>query len=92
VGNTPAVSLTASLPQGTNASALLLGCGDIRHILYTAYVERGFPERKLDVTACDIEEHIISKILSVEQVGSVRKSLTFGSSQCPHHESHPRWS
>jgi len=58
-GNTTAVSLTESLPQGVDADVLLLGCGDVRHILYTCYAEEGLPKRKLDVTACDIEPMII---------------------------------
>ncbi|KAK4446508.1 MYND finger [Podospora aff. communis PSN243] len=60
-GNTPAVSLTESLPQGVDADILLLGCGDVRHILYTCYAEKGLPKRKLDVTACDIEPMIIAR-------------------------------
>lgn len=44
IGNTPAVSLTRCLPQGVDADILLLGCGDVRHILYTAYAEQGFRE------------------------------------------------
>lgn len=87
IGNTPAVSLTRSLPQGIDADILLLGCGDVRHILYTAYSEQGFRKfhprlqcpshchrstsrtdshllslpaaRKIDVTCCDVQEHII---------------------------------
>lgn len=42
IGNTPAVSLTRCLPQGVDADILLLGCGDVRHILNTAYTEKGF--------------------------------------------------
>lgn len=42
VGNTPAVSLTRNVPQGVDADILLLGSGDVRHILYTAYHEKGF--------------------------------------------------
>lgn len=44
-GNTPAVSLTRSLPQGEDADVLLLGCGDVRNVLFTAYSEQGL--RKL---------------------------------------------
>ncbi|KAK3689435.1 MYND finger [Podospora appendiculata] len=61
VGNTPATSLTRCMPQGVDADILMLGCGDVRHILYTAYAEQGFPKRKLDITACDTEEHIIAR-------------------------------
>ncbi|KAI0381466.1 hypothetical protein F5Y04DRAFT_82368 [Hypomontagnella monticulosa] len=61
LGNTPAVSLTRGLPQGVNADALLLGCGDIRNILFTAYCERGFPPRNFDITCCDIESAVIAR-------------------------------
>jgi hypothetical protein len=47
IGNTPAVSLTRCLPQGVHADILLLGCGDVRHILYTAYSEQGFRKSRL---------------------------------------------
>jgi len=61
-GNTPAVSLTESMPRGADADVLLLGCGDVRHVLYTCYAERGLPpRRRVDVTACDIEEKIVGK-------------------------------
>lgn len=40
-GNTPATSLTRSIPHGQDADILTLGCGDLRNILFTAYVERG---------------------------------------------------
>lgn len=58
---TPAVSLTQDLPQGVDADILLLGCGDVRNILYTLYSERGFPKRKIDFTACDVNENVIGK-------------------------------
>ncbi|KAH8904777.1 MYND finger family protein [Coniochaeta sp. PMI_546] len=61
IGNTPAVSLTRCLPQGLDADILLLGCGDVRHILYTAYSEQGFPSRKIDVTCCDVQEHVVAR-------------------------------
>ncbi|KAK4099165.1 hypothetical protein N658DRAFT_174868 [Parathielavia hyrcaniae] len=57
----PAVSLTEDLPQGIDADILVLGCGDARHILYTLFFNKGFPERKLDITACDVDEHIIAR-------------------------------
>lgn len=44
VGSAPAVSLTQSVPQGVDADILLLGSGDVRDILYTAYYEKGFRE------------------------------------------------
>jgi hypothetical protein len=37
VGNTPAVCLTQDLPPEEDADVLLLGCGDIRNVLFTAY-------------------------------------------------------
>jgi hypothetical protein len=40
-GNTPAISLTRAVPHGEDAALLSLGCGDLRNILYTAYVEKG---------------------------------------------------
>ncbi|KAI0838348.1 hypothetical protein F5Y06DRAFT_267925 [Hypoxylon sp. FL0890] len=61
LGNTPAVSLTRGLPQDIDADILLLGCGDVRNILFTAYSERGFPPRKLDITCCDVETAIIAR-------------------------------
>ncbi|KAI5922011.1 MYND finger [Camillea tinctor] len=61
LGNTPAVSLTRGLPQGSDADILLLGCGDVRNILYTAYTERGFPSRRLDITCCDAEPSILAR-------------------------------
>ncbi|KAK2735131.1 mynd finger family protein [Colletotrichum kahawae] len=41
VGNTPAVNLARGLPHGVDANLLLLGCGDVRNILHTAYNEVG---------------------------------------------------
>ena len=43
LGNTPAVSLTQNLPLEREANVLLLGCGDIRHILFTVHTDRKFP-------------------------------------------------
>ncbi|KAF8885742.1 hypothetical protein BD779DRAFT_656700 [Infundibulicybe gibba] len=37
IGNTPAVCLTETLPPGQRADILLLGCGDLRNILYTTF-------------------------------------------------------
>ena len=39
LGNTPAVCLTQDLPPEQDANILLLGCGDARNILYTAYAD-----------------------------------------------------
>jgi hypothetical protein len=37
VGNTPAVCYSQTVPSGQNAALLLLGCGDARSVLFTAY-------------------------------------------------------
>lgn len=37
LGNTPAACLTQDLPREEPASILLLGCGDVRNILFTTY-------------------------------------------------------
>ncbi|KAF5673183.1 hypothetical protein FHETE_3476 [Fusarium heterosporum] len=60
-GNTPASSLTRSVPQGEDVDILSLGCGDLRNILYTAYLEKGLPQRKLDITCCDVVEQIVAR-------------------------------
>ena len=39
IGNTPAVCLTQDLPPEEKASVLLLGCGDVRNILFTTYAD-----------------------------------------------------
>lgn len=43
-GNTPATSVTKSVPQGQDVDILSLGCGDLRNILYTTYLEKGLRE------------------------------------------------
>lgn len=57
----PAASLTQDLPQGTDADILVLGAKDLRHVLYTLEADSGFPHRKLDITACDVNEYLIGK-------------------------------
>lgn len=39
-GNTPATSLTRSNPHGQDVDILSLGCGDLRNVLYTTYLEK----------------------------------------------------
>jgi hypothetical protein len=39
IGNTPAVCLTQGLPPERGADILLLGCGDVRNILFTAHCD-----------------------------------------------------
>lgn len=41
LGNTPAVCLTQDLPREQNANVLLLGCGDVRNVLFTCYSDSG---------------------------------------------------
>lgn len=41
IGNTPAVCLTSELPPEQSADILLLGCGDVRNIMYTVYADLG---------------------------------------------------
>ncbi|KAK0130060.1 hypothetical protein ONS96_000597 [Cadophora gregata f. sp. sojae] len=50
IGNTPA-----------DADILLLGCGDFRNILFTAYADTAPTTRSLDITCCDIEGAIIAQ-------------------------------
>lgn len=40
VGNTPAVHLTRGLPPKQAADVLLLGCGDVRNLLFTLYLDQ----------------------------------------------------
>ncbi|KAJ5591619.1 uncharacterized protein N7459_001988 [Penicillium hispanicum] len=65
VGNTPAVSLTQHLPAGEKADILLLGCGDLRHVLFTIHSERVTRKqakaRQLDVTCCDVVSEVIAR-------------------------------
>ncbi|KAL1987778.1 hypothetical protein VTN96DRAFT_2618 [Rasamsonia emersonii] len=65
IGNTPAVCLTQSLPPDQDAALLLLGCGDVRNVLFTAYAGPGFDGRKLDITCCDIEAEIIARNITL---------------------------
>ncbi|KAH9831606.1 uncharacterized protein C8Q71DRAFT_881712 [Rhodofomes roseus] len=64
IGNTSATCLTQDLPVEQAADVLLLGCGDIRNILYTVYADL-HPHvgntRELDFTCCDIEPAILAR-------------------------------
>lgn len=80
IGNTPALSLTQSLPPDVSADILLLGCGDVRNILFTNYANRKlnvgpfsvhkdltlncFPDRKMDITCCDSQKAVIGELSS----------------------------
>ncbi|KAI1193597.1 hypothetical protein F5X97DRAFT_338802 [Nemania serpens] len=57
IGNTPAICLTQSLPPDDPASILLLGCGDVRNILFTVHNDN----RKLDITCCDNQKAVIAR-------------------------------
>ncbi|KAI0403950.1 hypothetical protein F4802DRAFT_616112 [Xylaria palmicola] len=57
IGNTPAVSLTQTIPPTETADVLLLGCGDVRNILFTTHLDN----RKLDITCCDNQKAIIAR-------------------------------
>ncbi|KAK4197623.1 hypothetical protein QBC40DRAFT_333101, partial [Triangularia verruculosa] len=48
-GDTPAVSLTQNLPPEADANILMLGCGDLRNVLFTNHSDGG--RRKLDFTS-----------------------------------------
>ncbi|KAK3304728.1 uncharacterized protein B0T15DRAFT_251800 [Chaetomium strumarium] len=57
IGNTPAVCLTQNLPPEKQADILLLGCGDVRSILFTAHSDG----RPMDITCCDAERAILAR-------------------------------
>ncbi|CAG8017467.1 unnamed protein product [Penicillium olsonii] len=62
VGNTPAVSLTQDLPAREKADLLLLGCGDLRHILFTINNEQEVrDQRRLDFTCCDVDTAVTAR-------------------------------
>lgn len=42
LGNTPAICLTQDLTYKEKAKVLLLGCGDVRNILFTVYADGGY--------------------------------------------------
>jgi len=48
IGNSPAVSLTDHLPRGQKADLLLLGCGDVRNILFTVFSESPYLDTGAD--------------------------------------------
>ncbi|KAI0533972.1 hypothetical protein GGR58DRAFT_520809 [Xylaria digitata] len=57
IGNTPAVCLTQSMPPNVPAAGLLLGCGDVRHILFTRHMDG----RQMDFTCCDNQKGVIAR-------------------------------
>ncbi|ODM18169.1 hypothetical protein SI65_06040 [Aspergillus cristatus] len=60
IGNTPAINLTSSVPPDQDADILLLGCGDVRNILFSIYMGMG-NGRRIDFTCCDIQPEIIAR-------------------------------
>ncbi|KAI9800364.1 MAG: hypothetical protein M1825_004134 [Sarcosagium campestre] len=61
IGNTSAVCLTQGLAYEEQANVLLLGCGDVRNILFTTYADGGCTRRPLDITCCDTETAILAR-------------------------------
>ncbi|KAK6520955.1 hypothetical protein TWF506_001191 [Arthrobotrys conoides] len=65
IGNSPAINLVGYLPPEIDADVLLLGCGDVRNILFTLFTES--PEianevhRKYHFTCCDVEGAVIAR-------------------------------
>ncbi|PFH50429.1 hypothetical protein AMATHDRAFT_3994 [Amanita thiersii Skay4041] len=63
MGDSPAVCLTDGQPPEQSADILLLGCGDVRNVLYTIYADLGTFEatKKFDFTCCDIEPAVLAR-------------------------------
>ncbi|KAK1764035.1 hypothetical protein QBC33DRAFT_596390 [Phialemonium atrogriseum] len=58
IGDTPAVCLTQGInPRDKHADILLLGCGDVRHILFTSHTD----VRQMDITCCDVERAVLAR-------------------------------
>ncbi|KAJ5046777.1 uncharacterized protein L3040_004004 [Drepanopeziza brunnea f. sp. 'multigermtubi'] len=75
IGNTPAVCLTQDYPLEENADILLLGCGDVRNILFTTYADAS-----PNITCCDVESAIIARnillfTLLIDDSGQERDSI-----------------
>lgn len=85
IGSTPAVSLIAHQPPAKEtADILLLGCGDIRNILYTVFcnqngkhgysftgltsVQDPLKAKHLVFTCCDIEPAILGRVPEFSQM------------------------
>ncbi|KAI8932270.1 hypothetical protein NX059_010471 [Plenodomus lindquistii] len=60
-GNTSPVCYMQNLPPDEDAALLLLGCGDMRSLLFTTYCEEATNTRKLDFTCCDLEAEIVAR-------------------------------
>jgi Domain of unknown function (DUF4470) len=88
LGNTPAVSLTQSIPLEAQADVLLLGSGDLRHVLFTVHTDREFrsshdqsatfahmTDRPLDITCCDVERAVIgASIFCLKLLADLKES------------------
>ncbi|RVD88680.1 uncharacterized protein DFL_002856 [Arthrobotrys flagrans] len=65
IGNSPAINLVGYLPQEINAEVLLLGCGDVRNVLFTLFTESSDTaneaHRKYHFTCCDVEGAVIAR-------------------------------
>lgn len=66
-GNTPARLLTRQFPPHlATCRILLLGCGDPRHVLFTAWshsLSSSYRTIQLDVTMCDMDSSILARNL-----------------------------
>ncbi|KAF8885785.1 hypothetical protein BD779DRAFT_1673505 [Infundibulicybe gibba] len=60
IGKTPPMCLTETLPPEQRADILLLGCGDLKNVLYTTFCDLG-ADRQIDVTCCDADPTILAR-------------------------------
>lgn len=56
-GNTPAVNLTGPVPPDQNVDALLLGCGDVRNVLFSVYMSM----RKGPLSRSDLAREFLTR-------------------------------
>ncbi|KAJ9609426.1 hypothetical protein H2200_005753 [Cladophialophora chaetospira] len=82
VGNTPAVDVLQSIPPNHNATALLLGCGDVRNVLFTVWSRPKSDTGDYDFTCCDLSAEIIGQFfilisLYLVNVEAARNILLF---------------
>ncbi|EDN10759.1 predicted protein [Histoplasma mississippiense (nom. inval.)] len=71
IGNTPAVCLTQDIPGDEPASLLLLGCGDVRHILFTSYMNSSSG----DIQGCWQSRNVLLLTLVVDNNEGVDVSI-----------------